>query len=79
MYVVPPMVIQIIKHAAEYRYDLSSLEMVNSGGAPLGGDVAEQLKTVLGVQDIRQGESAIILFGLGYRWRIFIFTSAWIC
>ncbi len=60
MFVVPPMVIQIIKHSAEYRYNLSSLEMVHSGGAPLGGDVAQQLKTVLGVQDIRQGELAII-------------------
>ena len=67
MFVVPPMVIQIIKHAAEYRYNLSSLEMVHSGGAPLGGDVAEQLKTVLCVEDIRQGESAIIISGSGYR------------
>jgi len=38
--IVPPIVLALAKHPAVDAYDLSSLEMVLSGAAPLDGDVA---------------------------------------
>lgn len=45
---VPPIVVALSKHPAVDAYDLSSLELISSGAAPLGADVqhacAERLK-----------------------------------
>lgn len=40
-YVVPPIVLGLAKHPLVDKYDLSSLNLVMSGAAPLGKDVAE--------------------------------------
>lgn len=40
-YVVPPIVLALAKHPLVDKYDLSSLNLVMSGAAPLGRDVAE--------------------------------------
>ncbi len=39
-FLVPPIVLALAKHPLVDRFDLSSLQMINSGAAPLGADVA---------------------------------------
>jgi acyl-CoA synthetase (AMP-forming)/AMP-acid ligase II len=39
-YLVPPIILALAKHPIVDKYDLSSLEMIMSGAAPLGGDLA---------------------------------------
>jgi len=41
MYIVPPIAIALAKHPIVDNYDLSSVIQVNSGAAPLGGDIAD--------------------------------------
>jgi len=45
---VPPIVIALAKHPMVSEYDLSSIEGINSGAAPLGGELARQLEERLG-------------------------------
>jgi acyl-CoA synthetase (AMP-forming)/AMP-acid ligase II len=47
-YVVPPIVLALAKHPAIDGFDLSSLEMILSGAAPLGADLAEACAARLG-------------------------------
>jgi acyl-CoA synthetase (AMP-forming)/AMP-acid ligase II len=46
--VVPPIVLALAKHPAVGKYDVSSLRMVFSGAAPLGGDLAGACAARLG-------------------------------
>ncbi|MDU8926005.1 AMP-binding protein [Alisedimentitalea sp. MJ-SS2] len=48
MYVVPPVMIALAKHPMVEAYDLSCVEQVNSGAAPLGGDVTTAVSSRLG-------------------------------
>jgi len=41
-FAVPPIVLGLAKHSAIEQYDISSLQQVFSGAAPLGGDIAEE-------------------------------------
>jgi len=41
-FAVPPIVLGLAKHSAIDQYDISSLQQVFSGAAPLGGDIAEE-------------------------------------
>ncbi len=43
MYVVPPVMIALAKHPLVDQYDLSALVQINSGAAPLGGDVTDKV------------------------------------
>ena len=52
--VVPPIILALAQHPAVDRYDLSSLRVVTSGAAPLGGDLARACAARLGCR-IRQG------------------------
>ncbi|KAK4225347.1 4-coumarate--CoA ligase-like 7 [Podospora fimiseda] len=53
---VPPIVILIAKHPLTTKYDLSSLETVGSGGAPLSLEVSEEAQRLIPtVGIIRQG------------------------
>jgi acyl-CoA synthetase (AMP-forming)/AMP-acid ligase II len=54
---VPPILLALAKHPAVERYDLSSLEMIMSGAAPLGGELAERCAA-------RTGSSVIQGYGL---------------
>ena len=45
---VPPIAILLAKHPAVDQYDLSSVENIGSGAAPLGRDVSEQVERRLG-------------------------------
>ncbi|KAB1223522.1 4-coumarate--CoA ligase-like 7 [Morella rubra] len=42
LFVVPPMIIALLKQSAVKKYDLSSLKLIISGAAPLGADVMEK-------------------------------------
>ncbi|WP_137702911.1 AMP-binding protein [Marimonas lutisalis] len=48
MYVVPPVMIALAKHPAVDHYDLSAVEQINSGAAPLGGDVTDAVASRIG-------------------------------
>lgn len=53
---VPPIAILLAKHPAVEKYDLSSVELIGSGAAPLGRDVCEQLEKRLGNRlNMKQG------------------------
>ena len=46
--VVPPIVLALARHPAVSRYDLSSLRLITSGGAPLGAALATECARRLG-------------------------------
>lgn len=48
MWIVPPIAIALAKHPIVDNYDLSAIVQVNSGAAPLGGDVAAMVGKRLG-------------------------------
>jgi 4-coumarate--CoA ligase len=53
---VPPIAIALAKHPAVEKYDLSSVEAIGSGAAPLGRDVSEQVEKRLGGKlNMKQG------------------------
>lgn len=43
LFTVPPVIVQLAKSPLVDRYDLSSLEWILSGAAPLGKDICDQL------------------------------------
>jgi acyl-CoA synthetase (AMP-forming)/AMP-acid ligase II len=47
-HLVPPIVLALAKSTLVERYDLSSLQLVNSGAAPLGAELAEAAATRVG-------------------------------
>jgi acyl-CoA synthetase (AMP-forming)/AMP-acid ligase II len=47
-YLVPPIILALAKHPIVDKYDLSSLEVIMSGAAPLGGDLAASASDRLG-------------------------------
>lgn len=47
-HVVPPILVGLAKHPVVDQYDLSSLDLVNSGAAPLGEDLAQAVEKRLG-------------------------------
>ncbi|KAK1971679.1 AMP-binding enzyme [Colletotrichum sublineola] len=54
---VPPIMVALAKHPITAKFDLSSLETVGSGAAPLAADVARQAERVIKKNDliVRQG------------------------
>jgi 4-coumarate--CoA ligase len=53
LYVAPPVILALAKHPAVEGRDLSSLEFVLSGAAPLGADLAAACARRIGVQTIQ--------------------------
>jgi acyl-CoA synthetase (AMP-forming)/AMP-acid ligase II len=47
-YVVPPIALALAKHPAVDEHDLSSVQTIMSGAAPLGADLSEQVASRLG-------------------------------
>jgi 4-coumarate--CoA ligase len=41
---VPPIAVALVKHPAVKQYDLSSIESITSGAAPLGRDISQQVE-----------------------------------
>ncbi|KAH7092220.1 hypothetical protein FB567DRAFT_588522 [Paraphoma chrysanthemicola] len=54
---VPPVVVAMAKHPATRKFDLSSVETVGSGAAPLGREVSEEFERLWsnGQVNVRQG------------------------
>jgi 4-coumarate--CoA ligase len=54
---VPPVIVAMAKHPAARKFDLSSVEGVHSGAAPLGREACEQLETLWpdGRINVKQG------------------------
>jgi acyl-CoA synthetase (AMP-forming)/AMP-acid ligase II len=55
LYVAPPIVLALTKHPAVARYDLSSLEYVMCGAAPLDARLSAACSERLGLPPLRQG------------------------
>lgn len=49
---VPPIIVALAKHPAARKADLSSVESVGSGAAPLAGDVARECESLFKGQDV---------------------------
>lgn len=54
---VPPILVALAKHPLSKKYDLSSVERVSSGAAPLGSEVAQEVESLWpdGRVTVRQG------------------------
>jgi acyl-CoA synthetase (AMP-forming)/AMP-acid ligase II len=52
-YVVPPIALALAKHPAVDEADLSSLELIMSGAAPLGEELASQVATRIGCKTMQ--------------------------
>lgn len=54
---VPPILVALAKHPLSKKYDLSSVERVSSGAAPLGGEVAQEVESLWpdGQVTVKQG------------------------
>jgi 4-coumarate--CoA ligase len=52
-FVAPPIVVALAKHPLVDRFDLSSLEQVFSGAAPLSGDLAKEAGSRLGCEVVQ--------------------------
>ncbi|KAL1983853.1 hypothetical protein VTN96DRAFT_9854 [Rasamsonia emersonii] len=57
LFLVPPVVVALAKHPAAKKYDLSSVQSISCGAAPLGRDVCEQVEALWkdGSVNIKQG------------------------
>lgn len=53
MYVVPPVAVALAKHPLVDQHPLPALQFINSGAAPLGGDVTEAVGRRLGAQMVQ--------------------------
>lgn len=53
LYIAPPVALALAKHPMVDQYDLSSLEYIVSGAAPLGGDVADAVAARLGCEMVQ--------------------------
>ncbi len=53
--IVPPIALLLTKHPLVSNYDLSSLEVITCGAAPLSGEISQELQKRLNLRDIRQG------------------------
>jgi 4-coumarate--CoA ligase len=45
LYLVPPIVVRLVKDPATEKYDLSSMEQITCGAAPLGSDTMAMLRS----------------------------------
>lgn len=59
--VVPPIIVFLAKHPIVAKYDLSSLEVLGSGAAPLGQDLSEEVKKrIPSLKYVFQGKSILL-------------------
>jgi 4-coumarate--CoA ligase len=54
-HLVPPIILGLAKHPIVAKYDLSSLRVINSAAAPLGGEIQALCKERLGNCIVKQG------------------------
>jgi acyl-CoA synthetase (AMP-forming)/AMP-acid ligase II len=66
---VPPIILALAKHPLVDRYDMSSLEWVTSGAAPLGGEIEQACADRLGCQ-VGQGWGMTEMAGGGCTVRV---------
>ena len=54
-FLVPPLAVFLAKHPMVNNYDVSCVQNIFSGAAPLGGETATAVKQRLGIKVVRQG------------------------
>lgn len=53
---VPPIAVMVAKHPIVKKYDLSSIESIGSGAAPLGSEASREVEKVWGGRmNLKQG------------------------
>jgi len=62
LYLVPPIVVRLAKDLATAKYDLSSIEQITCGAAPLGSDTMAMLRSKFKGIIFKQGTSNSCLF-----------------
>ena len=75
-YVVPPIILRLLKHPSLHKYDLSSLRFLHSGAAPLTKDLVEALYQRTGIP-VKQGYGMTELSPMTHMqrwtdWRVFV-------
>jgi acyl-CoA synthetase (AMP-forming)/AMP-acid ligase II len=60
LFLVPPLVIRLVKDSLTEKYNLSSLEQIISGAAPLGGDTMALLRSKFKGIIFKQGITYIL-------------------
>lgn len=61
LYLVPPIVVRLVKDATTTKYDLSSLQQITCGAAPLGSDTMTMLRSKFKDVAFKQGISFLLL------------------
>ena len=59
LFLVPPIVVRLVKDALTAKYDLSSLEQITSGAAPLGSDTMAKMRSKFKGIVFKQGTSRL--------------------
>ncbi len=54
---VPPIAVLLTKHPEVAKYDLSSVTVVNCGGAPLGINICKATTKKFNLVDVGRGEN----------------------
>ena len=54
--VVPPIMVLFAKHPSVSNFDLSSIERITCGAAPLSAEIEEAVKNKLKLRNIQQGK-----------------------
>jgi len=62
LYLVPPIVVRLVKDPTTTKYDLSSVEQITCGAAPLGSDTMAMLRSKFKGIIFKQGTSNSCLF-----------------
>jgi len=58
LFLVPPVVVRLVKDSLTQKYDLSSLEQITCGAAPLGSDPTVQMRSKFKGIIFKQGNSS---------------------
>src|SRR6266496_726785 len=67
LFLVPPIIVRLVKDSITQKYDLSSLEQIICGAAPLGSDTMVMMRTKFQGIVVKQGKiSLMTLINIAY-------------
>ena len=79
LYIVPPIITFLAKHPSVKNYDLTSIDSIISGAAPLGKELTNAVrKSLPTVVAIGQGERSLELYTIKKRNHAHLVQNTWI-
>jgi len=67
LFLVPPIIVRLVKESLTQKYDLSSLEQIICGAAPLGSDTMTMMRTKFKGIVVKQGKFLLMtLISIAY-------------